>query len=308
MDWNSNFCYNPPVMEAKVERLPKSVTKLTITVPAPRVDEAFGKVLDKLSKEIKIDGFRPGKAPKESAKEKIDPGKLHGEALNQILSETIGAAISQHHLRPIINPRVEIKNFGEGKEAVFEAMIVEKPEISVGDYKKAIAEIRNQKLEMGKSKIETATTLAGAEEKAKQKDQEIKLSAEEVLEAVMKVCEVEVADLLIEEEVNRMLSRLIDQTARLGMTVEQYLASQNRTVEQLKGEYKKAAGVILKQEFVLVELAEKENVAVSESEIETAIKAAPDEKSRQELAKPENKLYIGSVLLKSKTIQRLASL
>lgn len=293
-------------MQIKAEKLPKSVTKLTITIPAARVNEAFEKALDKLSKEIRIDGFRPGKAPKESAKEKIDPGKLRGEALNQLLSPAVGAAITEHHLRPIVNPRIEIKEFEEGKDMVFEALVVEKPEIKIGDYKKAIAEVRSRKSEVGDKKIETAKTLAGAEAKSKEKPQPIRLSAEEILEAVMKVCDVGVADLLIEEEVNRMLSRLIDQTARLGMTVEQYLDSQNRTQDQLREEYKKAAGMVLKQEFVLVELAQKENIEVADVEIETMIKASPDEKSRKELAKPENKLYIKSVLLKSKTIQKLA--
>ena len=53
--------------------------------------------------------------------------------------------------------------------------------------------------------------------------------------------EVDVPDILVDEEVNHMLSRLIDQTGRLGLTVEQYLNSSGRTLDQIKQEYSQTA-------------------------------------------------------------------
>ena len=115
-------------------------------------------------------------------------------------------------------------------------------------------------------------------------------------------------DLLVDEEVNHMLSRLIDQTGRLGLTVEQYLNSSGRTLDQIKQEYSQTALKTLKLEFLLYEIADSEKITATEKEIADAVSAAPDEKSRAELSKEENKNYVRSIILKNKVIQYLVQL
>ncbi len=128
---------------------------------------------------------------------------------------------------------------------------------------------------------------------------------DDVLKALLETATVEICDLIIDEEVNHMLSRLVDQTGRLGLTVDQYLASIGKDVEALKKEYRETAEKTLKLEFALMEAAKAENIIVEDSEIKTTIDAAPDEESRKNLANPANQAYIRSILLKNKTIQKL---
>ncbi len=133
-------------------------------------------------------------------------------------------------------------------------------------------------------------------------------SLDKVLQTVLKSAQVEIPDILTEGEVTRMLSRLVDQTAKLGLTIEQYLQSQGKTAEQLRAEYKTQSQEMLKTELVLDELAKVEKIEVTDKEIEEAIQASPDEKARQEFEKQEGKWYIRSILKRNKTIQRLVEL
>jgi len=206
--------------------------------------------------------------------------------VNRLVAESYNAAVKEHLLKPVVAPKVEIIQFEPetDKDFVFKATTAEWPEVKLGDYKSDLAKLSTPSLN-------------------------------DVLQAVLKTTTVEIPEILLENEVARMLSRLVDQTSRLGLTVEQYLQSQNKTVEQLRTEYSKQAEETLKSELALEEIAKAENIEITDEEVTNAIKAAPDlpageagEKTKQELAKEENKWYIRSVLKRNKTIQRLLDL
>ena len=92
------------------------------------------------------------------------------------------------------------------------------------------------------------------------------------LKALYEHVTIKIPGLLLEHEVNRLLSDLIDQTKKLGLTVEQYLASTNRSPESIKKEYEEQATRTLALEFALEEIADKEGIVVSDDDIETVIK------------------------------------
>lgn len=289
-------------MKAEVKRVGKSQIEIAITVPSNRVGEVFEKILAEATKEIEIEGFRKGHAPKNLILDKINKQKVYDEVVNRIVSESYNAAIKEHLLKPIVNPRIELVQFEPeaDKDFIFKATTAERPEVTLGDYKEELAKLRVQK---------PTEEIVGPDGQPLKSPNSQKPptgpSLDGVLQTVLKTATVEIPKILTEHEVTRMLSRLIDQTARLGLTIEQYLQSQGKTVEQLRAEYSKQAEETLKAEFVLDELTKVEKVEVTDKEIEEAIKAAPDEKSREELAKEENKWYIKSILRRNKTLQRL---
>ncbi|MBU1104979.1 hypothetical protein L6255_00670 [Candidatus Parcubacteria bacterium] len=282
-------------MTTTIEKLPAKTYKLTITIPKDVVSQAFQKALTTLTSQVKIDGFRPGTAPADLVKDKIDPSKLRGEVVNTLLPQAVSSAIKEHHMAPIINPRINLKQLEDGKEATFEATIVELPEIVLGDYKKAVSDIQSfnaprpltpERSDGGQAKTPTKTA--------------------DITNALLATSKVDISPTLIEEETTRMFSQLIDQTAKLGMTVEDYLRSIKKNLEELKAEYKKQAEENLKLEFILTEIAKVEKIAVSDEEIQSAINANPDSKAREELAKEENKWYIRAILLKNKVLIELS--
>ncbi len=102
-----------------------------------------------------------------------------------------------------------------------------------------------------------------------------------------------------------MMSSLIDQVQSLGMTVDQYLSSQGKNAESIQKEYHEIAEKNLKDDFILREIAAAEKIDVSESDIEDAITAAPDEKTKAAMRQEHGRAYIEDVLLKRKTIEYL---
>ena len=296
-------------MKSEIKRVGKSQLEITITVPSNRVGEVFEKVIEEAAKEIEVKGFRKGQAPKEMVRGKVDTPKAYNEVVNRLVLETYTAVVKEHLLKPIVNPHVEIIQFEpekKDKDFIFKATTAERPEIILGDYKKELAKLKVQKPSeeiVGPDGKPLKTSSASNPPLADGGP-----TLDKVLQTTLKTATVEIPEILTEDEVTRMLSRLVDQTARLGLTVEQYLQSQGKTAEQLRAEYKKQAQETLKAELVLDELAKVEKIEVKANEIEEAIKANPDPKARKQFEKEENKWYIRSILKRNKTIQRLVEL
>lgn len=291
-------------MKSEVKKIGKHQLEITVTVPHQWVGEVLEKVIGDAAKEIEIEGFRKGHAPKNLVREKIDTPKAYGEVVNRVVAESYNSVVKEHLLKPIVNPRIEIIQFEPEakKDFVFKATTAERPEVTLGDYKKELAKLKVQK------PPEEIVGPDGQPLKTPKSQKTQTPTISDILQAVLKTAEVEIPEILIESEVTRMLSRLVDQTARLGLTIEQYLQSQGKTAEQLRTEYSQQAEENLKAELVLDELAKVENIEVTDKEIDKAIRANPDEKTRQELAKEENRWYIKSILRRNKTIQRLVDL
>ena len=290
-------------MKTEIEKLEKGKKKLTITIEETRVEKAFKEALEQFRKNVEIEGFRKGEAPLSKVEQKIDPGKLHGQVINILVPEAYAKAIQEEDLKPAANPRVEIKKFARGNELVFEAVICEVPEIELGNWKKTLQQLVN------KPEVETAATLKEAEskatEKSKGKEEHHKHSAQDLLEAIRKEAKLELPDMLVEDEVNRMMSRLFDRLEALGMTPEQYLDSKNQSREDLRQEYQNLAEETLKNEFILNKLSKELDIKVSDEEIDQAIEATPDEDAREKMNTKANRIYIQTIIKKNKTIEKL---
>jgi FKBP-type peptidyl-prolyl cis-trans isomerase (trigger factor) len=293
------------VLKSEVKRIGKSQLEINITVPSQRVGGVLEKVYQDWGREVEIKGFRKGQAPANRVREKLDKSKVYGEAVNRLASEAYNAAIKEHLLKPIVGPQIEIVQFEPetDKDFIFKATTAERPEVTLGDYRNELKKLKVQK-PSGEIVGPDGKPLSGTSSPSEPSGP----SLDAVLKTVLKTAAVEIPEILTANEVNRMLSRLVDQTAQLGLTVEQYLQSQNKNAEQLRTEYAKQAEGILKSELVLEEIAQTEKIEISEKEIEEALKSAPDEKSKKELAKEENKWYIKSILRRNKTIQKLVGL
>ncbi len=292
---------------SRVKRVKNSQLEITITVPEKRVGEVLEKVFNEAAKEVEVKGFRKGQAPKEMARKEINKDEARSAALNRLVTEAYTAAIKEHLLKPIANPQIKVVQFepDSKKDLVFKATTAERPEVELGDYKGELKKLKVKKPAEGIVGPDGKPLVA---EDKKSTEGTGKVGVGDVLEAVLKTCKVEIPDILTESEVIRMLSRLMDQTARLGLTVEQYLQSAGKTAEQIREEYKSQAEEGLKTELVLDEIANEQNIEVSDEEIKKAIKANPDPKARKQFEKQENKWYIRSILRRNKTIQKLVEM
>lgn len=286
-------------MKSNIEKLPKSTVKITVSIESDILKKTYEKVLDEAVKTANIEGFRPGTAPREMVKEKIGQNKLFGETINEVLETYYPQALKENAILPVSDPKVEVKEFNLEKDLEFSATVAVRPEIKVNDYRSKLKQVFEKKL------LDAEEELKKSQKPGEEKSEpHVHLSPNEVIEAILSSSEVEISDLLLEDETDRLLSRFVDQAQSIGLSLEQYLKSQNKTGEQLRREYGKIAENNIKAEFALSELIKTEKIEVSNEEVESMIKAAGDPK----LVKaddPMQRLYIKSILQKNKLITKL---
>ena len=104
----------------------------TIKFTKEEFDNAIDKAFENKKNDIKLDGFRKGKVPKDIYYKKAGKESLYMDALDILLPEAYDKVVKEH--RPIIEPKVDIKSISEnGVELLF--TIITKPEIEIKKYK-----------------------------------------------------------------------------------------------------------------------------------------------------------------------------
>jgi len=282
---------------AALNRLNDGVCEISIQIPWNDINNAYESVVENSVKKAEVPGFRQGKAPRKIVEKNLDKSKVYEEVIRELIPKVYDQAVKDLNLRPIMIPKIELAEAREGKDWTVIARTCEKPEIQLNGYKEKVSE-----LNAGKRK---KIWLPG-EEKEEKQDQSNKPSLDEILQVIAETVKIPLPSILVEEEVNRMLSDLIDQTKKLGLSVDQYLASTNRTSESIRTEYEKQAIKTLTLEFALETIAEKETITVSDDDITKAIDQAKTDADKVALSK--QKYYLASILRRRKTLDFLASL
>jgi trigger factor len=126
----------PAELSIVTEPLPKSQVGMTIEVPAELVDATYERVLNRLASKAKIEGFRPGRAPRQLVEARVGPAALREEVVETIVPEVVQRALKEKALDPIDNPDVEVLEFERGRPARLKATISVMPEVTLGDASK----------------------------------------------------------------------------------------------------------------------------------------------------------------------------
>ena len=276
-------------MKVNIQKKPKSTLEISITVPADKVASVYSEVIKNVVTKTELPGFRKGQAPQNLVEEKTNVSELYGEVVNKLLEKYYPQALKENKVSPISNPKVEIKEFDPKKDFEFVATVATKPKIDVPEYKKALKNLSEQKKKDAKD------------------DTPSQLTAQEVIAKLTEIAKVDIADILVDEETDRMMVRLMNQIQSLGMNIDEYLKAQNVTAEKLRENYKKIGEQSIKAEFVLQHLVEKEKVKISDKEIEDAINTLGNEKAKEQMQSDMQKWYITSVQAKNKLLEGLIS-
>jgi trigger factor len=123
----------PEPLSVVTERLPKSQVGMTIEVPAEVVDATYDRVLNRLASRAKIEGFRPGKAPRALVESRIGPAALREEVVETMVPQVLQQALDEKSIDPIDSPDIEVLELERGKPARLKATISVMPDVTLAD-------------------------------------------------------------------------------------------------------------------------------------------------------------------------------
>ncbi len=131
---------------------------------------------------------------------------------------------------------------------------------------------------------------------------------EAILQEVEKVTTVEIPDILIQDELNRMLVSLQRSVTERGLLMEEYLKSQNKTADGLKNEWKPQAEKNVRMELGLSEIARLEGVNIADEELQSEIDKIQDQRVKAQFAQEEPRMHLRHALRQTKTLNLLKTI
>lgn len=121
-------------MKTAVEELTPTRVKLTIEVPFEELKPSLDKAYKELAKQVRLKGFRPGKAPARLIDQYVGRGAVLQEAVNDALPGFYGQAVEEKELFVLGQPEVEVTKLDDGKEFAFTAEVDIRPSFEVPEY------------------------------------------------------------------------------------------------------------------------------------------------------------------------------
>lgn len=275
-------------MKSTLTKAQDGTITLTITIPHKDVEITREEVIEDVVKSTTLPGFRKGMAPKKLVADKLDKMQLQEDILKKVLPKFYTEAVNEHKIRPIISPRIHIEKLEEGEDWTFTAMTCEIPEVTLGDYKKKVKDVT------AKSKI----AVPGKEQTGPNMD--------DIIKVLLESAKVVIPQILVDSEVERLLSQLLDEIKSLGLSLDQYLGSTHKTIEDIKKEYAQRATQDISFEFALQKVADEEKITIDQKELEEALAKAQSPEERANLEK--NIYLLASILRQQKTLDFLKNL
>ena len=122
----------------KVERLSENRVKLVVTVSAEQFDLALDAAFEKVVKDVKVDGFRPGKLPKSIYISRFGWESLYNEGIEFAFQSTYGMALQEAGVYPVDDPKVDLVDpaaIEKGKSFDYTVEVDVWPNVHLGEYK-----------------------------------------------------------------------------------------------------------------------------------------------------------------------------
>ncbi len=122
-------------MKTSAEEIGKNKIRLTVEVPQADVEKLVGRTYRRLAQEVKVPGFRPGKAPRAVIDQRLGRDFVRSEALKELLPEFYEEALKSSEVDAVAPPSIDIKTFEDGTDLTFEAVVETRPTPELKEYK-----------------------------------------------------------------------------------------------------------------------------------------------------------------------------
>ena len=122
-------------MSVSVEKLEKSMVRLTIEVSAEDFDKAINKVYNRQKGRMNVPGFRKGKTPRKVLEKMYGAAIFYEDAANDVINSSYPDAAKESGEEIVSNPEINVTQIEAGKPFIYTAEVAVKPPVSLGKYK-----------------------------------------------------------------------------------------------------------------------------------------------------------------------------
>lgn len=165
-------------MKTTVKNISDTKVKLTIELASSDLADAEKVSLAKLSKDIKIAGFRKGKAPVSVVSKHVDQQALQEEIINNAINKAVANSFIENKIQALDRPNVEVTKFVPGQTLEFTAEVEILPKITLGKYKNLKAKlakvtVSSEEIDDTIDRIRSAYAIKEEVKRAAEKDDEV---------------------------------------------------------------------------------------------------------------------------------------
>ena len=124
-------------MKVKIENKKGLNKDLNVFIDKKTISSYVNDKYEEIKKTITLKGFRPGKVPREILKRQFGEA-IFGEVLDKVLKDTSTKALQENKIKPVGQPKIDLKTYGEDKDLEYKISVTEMPKIDI----KSIANIK----------------------------------------------------------------------------------------------------------------------------------------------------------------------
>ena len=252
-----------------------------------------------LANNLKIKGFRQGKAPFEVAKDNLDKKLVLSTAFDIAFKQSFADVLEKEKLEIIDVGKFEVKENSLNLMA-YSVLLTVYPDLKLADYEnikikrdgvsvskeevdKAIEFMRssrkqdgvvpelNDEFAKGLGQFENLEGLRKSVEEGIKEEKEVKESQRiqsSVLEKIAEGTKVEIPPVLIGRQTDQMMLDLDADLTRQGMEFGLFLAKIKKTKDELINEWKPKAEMLVKKALIMKEIAKREGIKIEPAEVE----------------------------------------
>ena len=138
-------------MKINNKKLENAIVELTVAFDSEEWKATQEKALDKLAKNVKIDGFRPGKAPAAMVRARVSKASVLEEATDMILQTKFVEILTEANVEPVAQPALSVQKV-DADELEVQIVVPVKPQVELGEYKGL--EVKKGRVTVTKKEIE----------------------------------------------------------------------------------------------------------------------------------------------------------
>lgn len=279
-----------------IKKLDGSKVEITGSVEAKDFSSFKKQALENINNEITIDGFRKGKVPENVLITKVGEMAILEEMAELALSKVYPEIVIDEKIDAIGRPEINITKLASNNPLEFKIITTVTPEIKLGDYKKLakkenekpeeVFDITDVEVEDAVEKIKKSHTDHEGHDHDSPESKDVikkyllenkKIVAQDkkriaLSDAILETSVLEIPELLIESEVRRIEAQFTDDITRMGVTLADYLKHANKTIDDIKKEWRPHAEKKAKLQLVLNKIVDLENIRVDKKAIEDEVK------------------------------------